>query len=239
MITRIIPTLNEERFVNKLLTSIKNQFYKKYEIIVVDAGSVDDTEQVVKKFKHRFKRLDFIRVEEKNPSKQRNIGAKVAVNDVLVFLDADTVLYYQHFLSKIAKRFRFGDKYGGATVYTAVDPKEATYGDNIFHVILNIKRRFWSHLGIYLFNGGSMIAKKDCFDKVRGFNENLFLCAGMDLYKKLGRVAKISNPGLYVYESPRRYRRCGWVKMLWLWKINWLWYLLFKKSYNKRLESVR
>ena len=47
MISIVIPTLNEEKYLPKLLVSIKKQHYKDYEIIVADAGSKDNTRKIV------------------------------------------------------------------------------------------------------------------------------------------------------------------------------------------------
>ena len=50
MLSIIVPTLNEEKHIPNLLNCLKNQTYKNFEIIVVDAHSNDKTKEVVKKF---------------------------------------------------------------------------------------------------------------------------------------------------------------------------------------------
>ena len=49
MISIVIPTLNEEKYLSKLLKSIKNQTFKDYEIIVSDNNSKDNTKKIAKK----------------------------------------------------------------------------------------------------------------------------------------------------------------------------------------------
>lgn len=81
----IIPTYNEERDVQECLNSLKKQIYKKFEIIIVDDGSTDKTIEIVKKFKD----VKIIKGEHRGPGFSRNIGAKNAQGEILVFVDAD------------------------------------------------------------------------------------------------------------------------------------------------------
>lgn len=85
MLSIIIPTLNEERELPKLLDSIKEQGVEDYQVIVADAGSRDDTQRVAR-------RHDCHVVAGGLPAKGRNEGAKVAAGDILLFLDADVTL---------------------------------------------------------------------------------------------------------------------------------------------------
>lgn len=86
MLSIIIPTLNEEENLPKLLQSIKKQkLNQELEIIVSDAGSQDKTREIAKSF-------GCIIVEGGLLSKGRNNGAKEAKGDLLLFADADTVL---------------------------------------------------------------------------------------------------------------------------------------------------
>ncbi len=72
MISIIIPTLNEEKYLPKLLRSIKEQDFKEeLEIIVADANSEDKTREIAKKFSCKI-------VEGGLPAKARNEGAKIA-----------------------------------------------------------------------------------------------------------------------------------------------------------------
>ncbi|MBI4454263.1 glycosyltransferase [Candidatus Woesearchaeota archaeon] len=239
MLSIIIPTLNEEKYINKLLNTLKNQFYTNFEVIVVDCGSTDATEQVVNKFRHRFKRLDFIRTNEKNASKQRNTGAKVAVGDILIFLDADMILYDQHFLSNIVKVFKAQDYFSALVTYIMIDPKEATVFDNLFFAVNNFWLKILSAIGIHISRGGCMVVKKQIFDKIKGFNEQMFVAEDIDLFRRLSKAARIKDTDLVAHESARRYRQVGYLKLWWHWTVNGIWCFLFKKSLIKEWKPVR
>ena len=87
MLSIIIPTLNEEYHLPLLLSSIKEQQKDPpdYEIIIADAGSKDKTLEIAKSFGCKITKGGL-------PAKGRNEGAKIAQGDLLLFLDADTIL---------------------------------------------------------------------------------------------------------------------------------------------------
>ena len=54
LISIIIPTFNSDKFIFKALQSIKNQKFKDIEVIVIDAGSTDQTKSITESFDSRF-----------------------------------------------------------------------------------------------------------------------------------------------------------------------------------------
>lgn len=86
LVSVVITTKNEEDVLGTLLKSIKDQLYKKFEIIVVDNNSTDKTLEIAKK----FTKLVFNKGPER--SAQRNFGAKKARGECVLILDADMTL---------------------------------------------------------------------------------------------------------------------------------------------------
>lgn len=87
MISVIIPVYNGEKIITKCLDSLSRQTKKPDEIIVVDDGSEDRTRDVVKK----FKKIILLEQGHKGPASARNLGAKRAKGEILLFTDADCV----------------------------------------------------------------------------------------------------------------------------------------------------
>ncbi len=85
-ISFIVPTLNEEKYIEDCLKSIKNQNTSRtFEIIVCDACSTDKTIEIAKKHADKI-----ITSKIKSVAVQRNRGAKLARGNYLAFIDADT-----------------------------------------------------------------------------------------------------------------------------------------------------
>ena len=95
----IIPTKDEEDYILPTLKRLSGQTYQNFELIVKDGLSTDRTAETVKEY------ADLV-ISSKDVSigDARNQGAKRAKGDVLVFLDADTLLE-KHALELIAEDF--------------------------------------------------------------------------------------------------------------------------------------
>ncbi|WP_242084420.1 TIGR04283 family arsenosugar biosynthesis glycosyltransferase [Aestuariivivens sediminis] len=92
MISIIIPVLNEEDIICRLLNYITRNFSSKHilEIVVVDGGSTDHTRALVEKFISTGHRKIKLLKTEKGRARQMNFGAKTASGSVLYFLHADS-----------------------------------------------------------------------------------------------------------------------------------------------------
>lgn len=84
LVSVIIPTYNEERYIDACLQSLLSQTYKPLEIIMVDDGSTDKTVEIAKRFK-----INLFKQKHMGPAGARNLGASKAKGEILVFPDAD------------------------------------------------------------------------------------------------------------------------------------------------------
>jgi len=210
MITVIIPTLNEEKYIGRLLEQLKKQKYAPLEIIVVDADSDDKTLRVLKKYTG----IKVIKTKERNTSYQRNLGAKKAKGELLVFIDADMRLPNNFFMHIINQSMQHCV---GGYCKVKVHPSEAWLRDKLFVDGIHYFLRVVNMIVFVGFRGGCIIARKSVFDSIGGFNEHLHIAEDVDLLKRLhkkGKIAYISRP---VYESPRRYHQQGHLSVLWQW----------------------
>ncbi len=103
----IIPAYNEEKQIGKCLQSLSKQDYKDYEIIVVDDGSTDATKSIVQ----RFKNVRLKTQEHNGPGTARNLGAKVAKGEILVFVDSD-MIFPKNYLTTLTKPILAGKTWG-------------------------------------------------------------------------------------------------------------------------------
>jgi len=84
----IISTYNRAHLIGRAIQSVLNQTYQDFEVIVVDDGSTDNTEEIVKSFNDP--RIRYIRHEKnKGAAAARNTGIKAARGKYIAFQDSD------------------------------------------------------------------------------------------------------------------------------------------------------
>ncbi len=88
LISVIIPTYNREADILRAVNSVLTQTYAFYEIIIIDDGSTDNTESIIKSINDR--RIRYLRSDRNNGvAAARNIGIKNATGELIAFLDSD------------------------------------------------------------------------------------------------------------------------------------------------------
>jgi GT2 family glycosyltransferase len=100
MISVIIPVYNGGKTLGVLLDSLAANDCKEHEILVVDDGSTDHTREVASRYPVKLLSTS----GRRGPAAARNLGAKEAKGEVLLFLDADTMVR-PDLLSHVAGRF--------------------------------------------------------------------------------------------------------------------------------------
>ena len=202
MISIIIPAFNEERYLPKLLQCIKAQTYKDYEIIVANADSKDKTRQVAKKYGCRIVRGGL-------PAVGRNSGAKAAKGDILLFLDADSLIERDFIGNALDEMNKNKLDVAGSYLYPSTD----NLIDKIFLGVFNA----WIFMTQYFYPnacGTGILCKKWVHKKINGFDETIKLSEDMDYVKRAGKFGKfrvIKNSKIFY--SMRRYSKEGRLKV--------------------------
>ena len=101
-ISVIIPTYNEEKVIANCLKSLMGQTLNDFEIIVVDDGSSDKTKQVLRNFQFPVSNFQLLEQKHRGPGMARNLGAKQAKGEILVFVDAD-MTFDKNFLKNLIR----------------------------------------------------------------------------------------------------------------------------------------
>ena len=95
MVSIIVPVYNGEKSIERCLRSIQNQSYTNIEVIVVNDGSTDHTEKVIKKYVEKDARFHYIKKDNTGVSDSRNIGMAAAKGEYFQFVDGDDWLVKQ------------------------------------------------------------------------------------------------------------------------------------------------
>lgn len=177
-ISIIIPTLNEEVLLPKLLESIRQQSFSDYEVIVADAGSTDRTVAIARKLGAQV-------VKGGKPGVARNNGAKMARGDFFYFLDADVVLP-KYFLKKSWQEIdeRFLELASCEFV-----PISEYVIDHLLHNIVNAYIAM-SQFREPLAGGACIIVGRRLFNRVKGFNEKLVMAEDHDFIARAAKFRK-------------------------------------------------
>ena len=85
----IVPVYNVEKYIARCLNSLVNQTIEDLEIIVVNDGSKDNSEQIIKQFKKDYKNIIYVKKENGGLSSARNFGLIYATGEYVAFLDSD------------------------------------------------------------------------------------------------------------------------------------------------------
>ena len=211
MLSIIIPTLNEEKYLPLLLESIKKQSFADYEIIVADAGSKDRTVEIAKNYGCRIVRGGL-------PAKGRNEGARVAKGEALLFSDADTLFpkdFLEQALDESSARNLGVAAFGKIPVTNKASLK-------LFTLFYNLVEK------IVPFGGMVILARKNIHEKLGGFNENIKLGEDTDyLWRAKRRHVFGIIKSTKFFLSLRRFEAQGYFKTIFTYLAAGLYMIIF------------
>ncbi|MDI6703992.1 MAG: glycosyltransferase [bacterium] len=184
----IIPTYNRKSILKSCLEALVNQDYPKdrYEIIVVDDGSTDGTQEMIEKFRPPC-RFQYLRQEKRvGLPRLRNIGIKKGRGGIIIFVDSD-VIVKKDFINQHMRYHRKGD---------VIVNGQLIYISNIKEV--GKKRKGLFDISYNSFSTANVSCRRKFLIKAGGFDERLLAYGWEDLelgyrLRKLG-LRKIKNP---------------------------------------------
>ncbi len=89
LVSIVIPVYNVEQYLTKCLETIVHQTYKNIEIVIVNDGSVDRSEEIILKFQDMDKRIKYLKKANGGLSSARNAGIKICTGEFISFVDSD------------------------------------------------------------------------------------------------------------------------------------------------------
>ncbi len=196
-ISVIIPTFNRKKTLGRAIQSVLNQSLSPFEILIIDDGSNDGTEEWVKE---NFQNIKYIYQNNHGVSSARNIGIENAYGDWVAFLDSDDE-WLPNKLDKQVKAidsnpkmkfFHTNEIWIRNGVRVNQMKKHKKYGGYIFEKCLDICR----------ISPSSVLIKKEVFDNIGNFDESLRVCEDYDLWLRITSkysVVFLDIPLIYKY----------------------------------------
>ena len=180
MVSVIIPTFNRGWILKEAIDSVLDQEFNDYELIVVDDGSTDDTQEILDGYG-----VDIIVLQQSNKgvSAARNRGITEATGQLIAFLDSDD-LWLPRKLSRQVDFFN-------TNTSAMVNQTEEIWIRN--GVRVNSKKRHQKHSGMIferslelcLVSPSAVMIRKPLFESVGVFDENLPACEDYDLWLRI------------------------------------------------------
>lgn len=202
LVSIIIPCYNAEKYIAETIQSVINQTYKNWELIIVNDGSTDHSLNIIKEFAANDNRISLIDKPNSGVSDSRNKGLEKAKGEYIAFLDADDVWNSQYLEKQIAnlQSNRFNISYTACQLINQNGEKLQKHlrGEN--NPQLN---DFLLQKGNYITSPSGIVYKRECFNKVNGFDSNLSNNADQDILIQM--LAKGNTIG-YIDECLWNYR---------------------------------
>jgi len=194
----VIPTLNEERLLPRLLQTIQNQDYSDYEIIVADAGSTDGTRASAGSCGAKV-------VEGGLPGPGRNKGARAACGDYLFFFDADVELPDGFLKAAVAEL----DERNLDLATCEIRPLSNYLIDKIVHGFINLSIRVSLRVDPKAM-GFCIFVTRRLFNRAGGFDESIRLGEDAEFVKRAAKVSPLHwLSSVYISVSVRRFEKEG------------------------------
>jgi glycosyltransferase involved in cell wall biosynthesis len=175
----IVPTLNEERYLPTLLTSLAGQTHPVHEVLIADAGSTDGTAGVARAAGARV-------VPGGLPGVGRNEGARRATGEWLLFLDADVRLPPDAVQTALAEMRR--ERFDSASCWFVPDSRSLFLRLN--HWFSSHYFRLTSRLGWPHSIGAFLLVPRETHERIGGFDLTIKVAEDQDYVRRLARVGR-------------------------------------------------
>ncbi len=100
LISVIVPCYLQAEYLDECLQSVYDQTYSNWECIIVNDGSLDNTEEIAKRWLEKDNRFRYIYKENGGLSSARNAGIREAKGEWIQFLDSDDMIHKSKFITK-------------------------------------------------------------------------------------------------------------------------------------------
>lgn len=220
----IIPLYNRPAEIRELLDSLVQQTYKHFEVVVVEDGSTEKSEDIVASFRDRLEIKYFFK-ENSGPGLSRNYGAERASGDYFIFLDSDCIVPAEY-LQEIENEL-------------SISPVDAFGGPDRAHESFTDQQKAINYSMTSILTTGGIRGKKKSMEKFHprsfnmGFSRRVFETtkgfSGMRFGEDIDMSIRIMEAGFQTRLFPAAYvyhkRRTSWKKF-------------FKQIYNSGIARI-
>jgi glycosyltransferase involved in cell wall biosynthesis len=216
MVSVIIPVFNESNTIESCLMSLVNQAFKSFEIILVNDGSTDKSVSIIKKQIQKINKAGIdAKLFEQNhrgPAEARNLGARKAKGEILIFGDAD-MTFDKNFIKMLIEPIKNNRCFG-----TFTKEEYVSNWNNVWARCWNYNQEIFSdhRIPVHYPDKSPVFRaiKKSEFEKVNGFDAIGFT-DDWTLSRKLGYKAALAYGAVCYHRNPESlseiYKQSIWI----------------------------
>jgi glycosyltransferase involved in cell wall biosynthesis len=183
MISIIIPTYNRAHLIARAIESVQNQHFKKWELIIVDDGSTDDTEPLVRSFQ-TDDRIKYLLKKNSGAADSRNVGVAKCSYEWITFLDSDDEAKPEWLATFVEEIL-----HGGAIISCGLEKYDES--GNLLSTTLPAQNK--KNTGGQFTNGGVYIMPKKIFLELGGFDPMVRAGQHSELYFRIREYCLINK----------------------------------------------
>jgi glycosyltransferase involved in cell wall biosynthesis len=199
----IVPCYKQAHFLNESLQSVLSQIYAKWECIIVNDGSPDDTESIAQQWCARDSRFKYLKKENGGLSSARNAGIAISKGEYILPLDADDILH-QDYLTLLVPELQENPSLAIVSCYSNFFVEKIS---NVIHQQKPVGTTYHALLYENIMMATSLYQKKH-WEEVGGYDENMK--HGFEDWEfwiaitKSGREFKIVDKFLFYYRKAKK-----------------------------------
>lgn len=183
----IVPVYNVYLYIDKCLDSLVHQTLKDIEIILVNDGSPDKSEEIIKKYMKKYKNIKYFKKENGGMSSARNYGLEYATGEYIGFVDSDDYVTIDMY-EKMYEKAKSEDFDMVSCDINYVYPKKEVYvSGGVEHDNIDIKKLFINNYPAVW----NKIFKKEIFDTGIRFKCGVWFEDVEFIYRVLAYVKKV------------------------------------------------
>jgi glycosyltransferase involved in cell wall biosynthesis len=187
-ISVITPSFNQAKYLEQTIKSVVTQSHKDIEYLIFDAGSTDDSVDIIKKYAKKYpKIIKWQSKKDKGQVDALNKGLAMAAGDIIAYINSDDY-YLPEAFNKIVTAFKENSNTQWLVGNCQVTAKNLSWTFKLKHLVPIHKSKSWLYLSNWI-NQPTVFLKKDLVNKVGKFNPEYNYAFDYDYWLRCSKIA--------------------------------------------------
>ena len=132
LLSIIVPVYNSKQNLNRCLESIRKQTYQNFEVLIINDGSSDGSEEICKKFELQDSRFRLISQNNRGSAAARNTGLKNSKGELIGFVDSDDYINTEMYEKLFVRMEETGADISICDISFRGEPEHPSWNDETF-----------------------------------------------------------------------------------------------------------